>query len=245
MIHSFICSFIISLYIFIDSKSIILYVQTSSSSISPTIAHNTSYDLPETDEQEEGKEEEMFSLAIGNLNVLRHHTFSDLGHMVNSSLHNFCSYINLRGTHSSGSANDYSSSTRYNWEDKINLGLIEIASRKYQIARYFLPSGSEVEAREDSANSDSGFKEDMQDGRSKRMAHIKECKSVLGKFASKLSGMEFTDHSIHSYSIGKYSWKAGMLPKSLRSKNLFNLLSEMSSSGSGKPPGVHIKLRGK
>ncbi len=229
-----------------DSKSIILYVKISPTSISPTISHNTSYDFSEADEKDDCHEEDMFSLAIGNLNILRHHTLEDLGPMVNSSLHVYSSYINLRGPNFSLKSSGEGSPGEFKWGDEeLNQGIFEVASKKFQIAKSFLPQLPDVDMREQNrnTNSDSGFSDNVSDGKPERMAHIQECNNVLRKFASKLSEMEFTDSSVSKYFIGKYSWKAGMLPNSLRSKNVFNILSELSSSEGA--PGIHVKLQGK
>jgi len=230
---------------FAESKSIILYIQISPSSVSSTVTHNTSYDLTEVDELEDGSEDDMFSLAIGNVNLLRHHSFSDLEQIVKFSLHSFCSYINLGNSQSSLNSSVNSSSSKL--EDGGNTELLEVASKKFQLAKCFLPSCLEEEAGDQNrnSNSDSEYSDSAQEGNSERRAYIHECRNLLRKFSSKLSEMEFTNDSIHSYRVGKYSWKAGMLPNSLHSKNLFNLFKELSSSGSAKASGIYVNLKGK
>ena len=188
----------------------------------------------------------MFSLAIGNVNLLRHHTFSDLEQIVKFNLRSFCSYINLSNSQPSiGSSSQYSPSKL---EDNGNNGLLEVASKKFQQAKCFLPSSPEEEEARDqnrNSNSDSGYSDNAQDGKSERTAYTHECRNLLRKFSSKLPEMEFIDDSIYSYRVGHYTWKAGMLPNSLHSKNLFNLFKELLTSGNTKGSGIYVKLKGR
>lgn len=198
------------------------------------------------DSPNDAKEEAKLSLAVGNLNVLRHHCLGDLACMVSDSLRNFCSYINTNGTHMAPSVAACKNISGCGLDDS-HLGLSKQVSKRYQLAKSIVWPSSELQSG-DGATKDNDSQTESKTGieseNLERDSYFQHCKDVLKGYRSLSIPMELTNESIERFSIGKYAWKAGALLNSLRSKNLFSLLSELSSSGSKSSSGVHIKLKG-
>ena len=188
------------------------------------------------------EEEAEFSVAVGDLNILRHHCLGDLAQMVLDSLHNFSSYVNANGTDVASCVSATCNSSSGCGLNDDHLVLSERVSKRYQLARSIIKPGSGSKFRDGPTDKDS--QTGAENGNLERDSYLQHCKNVLKGHRSRSIPLELTNKSIESFSIGAHVWKTGNLPNSLRSKNLFSLMSEISSRGSKYPSGVHIKLNG-
>ena len=216
----------------------------SASSVPLTLARASSDDSPGKASHDSSKADEEFPLAVGNLNIFRHHCLSDLAYMVSDSLRVFCSYINANGSHILPPVSSTCSSPSSCGLNDEHLGLPKQVSRRFQLAQSFVQQGSDLKSKNGTKNVDSQTGSEVEEVILERNSYIQHCRCFLKSYRAKSTPVELGDDSIESYSIGGYSWKAGSLPKSLGSKNLFSVLSELSRENK-KTPGIHIKLKGK
>ena len=210
-----------------DAKTLVIYLKLSSHLL-PRAAWGKSCDPKAKGEG--------FGLAVGVLNILRHHKLSDLDLMVANALQEFSLCLDSAGVQRSA----VSGPGGCGFGDA-HLPFYERVQNRSVLAREFMGPTLKFEYGMEVENGE--WESGTENIRMDRIGYLKHCRSVLSKFRH--LGGAMGSFEVASFSIGQLSWKGGELPKKLRSKNLYNLLGERTVLEETRTTCVHITLKGR
>ncbi len=200
---------------------------------------------------------------MATLDVLLYHRLSDVELLVSNALREFSSFID--NTRVQGSTTPPSETGGRGFDDAY-LSLSSRVQRRFQLAKSFtggpiLMPGSKgdgggmengsLDHSPGTENENETGPDGMENVKMTPETYTSYCKGVLREIHSHSRGIDLNEESVESYAVGGLSWKAGELPKRLRSKNLLNQFGESSAADKSRtddsqrePKTIYITLKG-